>query len=152
MEGDIDGRVGAHRRDWIRTRLEFERRGHSIENLEVLAQGCLGVAMEIHEARGHHEAADINHLVPGEFVFGNRPNPPAVDGQIAHGIQTRFRIHDPTAEEHQARHLGNRRQRNPAARHESHKSHETEKKQKTGAVPSPDRTKAVSQGFGEDFE
>ena len=80
--------------------LQLQRGGDSVAGLELVGAVGLAVRVQVDEARGDHEAGDVEHYRAGEGAFGYRGDLPGADGDVAHGVEARFGVHDAPAREH----------------------------------------------------
>jgi hypothetical protein len=84
----------------------FERRGHSIECLDVLAGGLLSVLVEIDESGRDHESGNMDHTLARQCFRRNAGDLSIADSNIANRIESRLRVHYASALNHEVVLLG----------------------------------------------
>ena len=84
---------------WGAAGFQVERRGDPVAGLQATARQRLGVAVEVDEAGGDDEPGDVDRRRTDETLPDRRYGA-AVDPHVAHAVEPRLGIDDPTAGQH----------------------------------------------------
>ena len=92
MRSEICNRVSAS--------FEFECRRHSVSKLELLAERCPRMTVNVYEARRHDEAACVDRRRTLHRLYRYRGYAALGNADVSNGVEPRLRVDDTPADEY----------------------------------------------------